>query len=123
VVILDIPELAQILDNLSDLQACVAALGQLVTEPQLDQEWYSLRQAARLKRGVEHRQGKDGNVREQESFLSTLRARPALQPAGGKPEGHVGGVAVWHRKTILEWLLQRDEDLMPQRTGKEAKAS
>ncbi len=115
---IELPELPQILAGLAGLQERLDAFAQLITDHRLDQEWYSLRQAARLKRGLERRQGKDG-VHEQESFLNTLRGRPALQPRGRKPDGRVGGVAVWHRKTILEWLLQRDEDLL-QQAGKEA---
>ncbi len=119
---IEIPELAQILAGLATLRERLDAFAQLINSRQLDQEWYSLRQAARLKRGLERRQDENGNIREQESFLSTLRGRPSLQPGGGKPDGRVGGVAVWHRKTILEWLLQRDEDLL-QQAGKEVRAS
>ncbi len=108
---IDLPELAQILAGLATLQERLDAFAQLVSNRQLDQEWWTLRQAARLKRGLERRQDENGNIREQDSFLNTLRARRALQPRGGKPDGHVGGVAVWHRKTIMEWLQQRDEDL------------
>ncbi len=119
---IEIPELAQILAGQAALQERLDAFGQLVTSRQLDQEWYTLRQAARLKRGIERRPDKDGNIQEQDSFLNTLRGRPSLQPGGGKSDGRVGGVAVWHRKTILEWLLQRDEDLL-QQAGKEVQAS
>jgi hypothetical protein len=75
----------------------------------LTQEWYTLRQAARLKRGVEIRpSSKTGEPKTFESFYHTLRHRPELQPAGGIPDGEVGGVFVWHRDTVQRWLNQLD---------------
>ncbi len=73
----EIPELAQVLAGLSGLQARLNAFGQLVTDHRLEQEWYTLRQAARLKRGIEHRQDDKGNARERSS--TGRRSRPLME--------------------------------------------
>ena len=72
----------------------------------LNQEWYTLRQAARLKRGVEVRNGPTF-----ESFYRTLCAKPWLRPEAGIPEAKIGGAAVWHRDTMRIWLNLSDEEL------------
>ena len=78
----------------------------------LNQEWYTLRQAARLKRGVELRRNrKNGEVEVLESFCHTLRVKYWLRPNGGTPEAKIGGAQVWHRDTILDWLRLTDAQL------------
>lgn len=94
--------LHDILDRLTALEA-----GQV-----LSQEWYTLRQAARLKRGIEtRRNNKTGQVQAFDSFFNTLKTRVRLQPGGGKPDGRQGGIPVWHRNTIVAWLRLTDEQL------------
>jgi hypothetical protein len=34
-----------------------------------------------------------------------------LQPKRGEPDGKIGGRKVWSRKTILDWILQLDNEL------------
>lgn len=72
----------------------------------LNQEWYTLRQAARLKRGVEVRNGQTF-----ESFYHTLCAKPWLRPGAGVPDARIGGAAVWHRDTVRLWLNLSDEEM------------
>jgi hypothetical protein len=69
-------------------------------------QWYTLRQAAKLKRGVEVRDG-----RAFESFYRTLCAKPWLRPAAGVPDARIGGAAVWHRDTVRIWLKLTDDEL------------
>ena len=89
-------QLEGIQQQLNDLYAC-----QLLAS-----EWFTLRQAARLKRGVEIRKGQTF-----ESFYRTLCARPWLRPAAGIPDAKIGGAAVWHRDTIRIWLRITDGEL------------
>lgn len=102
----DIQRLEAILHDILDRLAALEA-GQV-----LSQEWYTLRQAARLKRGIEvRRSSKTGQVQTFDSFFNTLKTRDYLQPGGGNPDGHQGGVPVWHRNTIMAWLRLTDEQL------------
>lgn len=95
------------------IQVCLTALE---ADQGLTQEWYTLRQAARLKRGIEQRKNrKTGEIQAFDSFYHTLRSNPRLQPREGVPDGHQGGIAVWHRDTIQSWLKLRDEDLIKAR--------
>jgi hypothetical protein len=99
----DVPILAEICSRLGHIEARIA---QLEEGTVLAQEWYTLRQAAAFKRGVEHREGEIFD-----SFYRTLCAKPWLRPAGGTPDAKVGGAQVWHRDTIRAWLQLTDEDL------------
>lgn len=102
----DIARLELLLTAMSERLQAMEAPGELAAE------WYTLRQAARLKRGTEIRRSrKTGEIQTFESFYRTLCARPRLQPHGGVPEAHVGGVAVWHRDTVRMWLRLTDEEL------------
>jgi len=108
-VTVEIPILAEICARLGHIEA---RLSELEAGASLSQEWYTLRQAARLKRGIElRRNNKTGEIQPFDSFLSTLRSNPHLQPRNGVPDGHQGGVVVWHRLSVQEWLRLRDEDL------------
>ncbi len=90
----------------------------------LTQEWYTLRQAARLKRGVEIRpSSKTDEYKTFDSFYHTLRYRTELQPNEGIPEGEVGGVSVWHRDTIQRWLNKLDSELVPEEKERERRRS
>jgi len=109
----DVPILAEICARLGYIEA---RLSDLEAGASLAQEWYTLRQAARLKRGIERRKNKKtGKTQSFDSFYHTLRSNPNLQPRNGIPDGHQGGVAVWHRLSIQEWLRLRDEDLKKRR--------
>jgi len=78
----------------------------------LNQEWYTLRQAARLKRGVEIRLNhKNGELETFDSFYRTLNVKYWLRPNGGIPDAKIGGAKVWHRDTIAAWLRLTDEQL------------
>ena len=93
-------------DLLLDIKSRLIALE---ADQRLTQEWYTLRQAARLKRGTELRRNrKSGQYEIYESFYRTLKFRSELQPNRGIPDGKQGGVMVWHRDTILSWLKQQD---------------
>jgi len=105
----EVPILAEICARLGHIEA---RLAQLEAGAVLTQEWYTLRQAARLKRGIELRRNhKTGEIQSFDSFFNTLKTKYRLQPNEGTPDGHQGGVPVWHRNTIREWLQLRDEDL------------
>jgi len=106
----DVPVLAEICVQLGKIEA---RLTQLEAGVVLTQEWYTLRQAARLKRGIELRRNqKTGDIQPFDSFFNTLKTKDHLQPNAGNPDGHQGGVPVWHRDTIQAWLQLRDEDLI-----------
>jgi hypothetical protein len=96
----DIRRLEEILNAIQD------RLEVLEAAQRLAQEWYTLRQAAALKRGVEHRAGETFD-----SFYRTLCAKPWLRPSGGTPDAKVGGAQVWHRDAVQIWLQLTDEDL------------
>jgi hypothetical protein len=105
----DVPILVEICARLGHIEA---RLSQLEADVSLSQEWYTLRQAARLKRGTEFRiNPKTEEIQAFDSFYHTLRSNPGLRPGKGVPDGHQGGRPVWHRDTIREWLLLTDADL------------
>lgn len=59
-------------------------------------EWSSLRMAWELKQGCAY---------------ETMRTRRRLQPMGGRYDAYLGGVGVFSRETIVEWLTITDGDL------------
>ena len=86
--ILDAPELVRIEAKLDAI---------LATEklPEIP-EWTSIRMASVIKGGC---------------ALNTLLARRYLQPNAGRYDAYVGGVGVFSRTTIIEWLAVTDADL------------
>jgi hypothetical protein len=95
---------------LTEICAQLGYVGTRLSQPEagasLIQEWYTLRRAVRLKRGVEVRSGPTF-----ESFYRTLCAKPHLRPAARIPDARIGGAAVWHRDTIRIWLKLTDKEL------------
>jgi hypothetical protein len=86
---IEIPELIRIeakLDALLDIEAHRAEVP----------AWSSLKKAWMLKGGCAY---------------ETMRTRRYLQPNGGKVESYIGGVGVFSRETILEWLEVTDDKL------------
>lgn len=63
--------------------------------PRIEQEWYDLATACRIK-GVN---------------LKTAQNQRWLQPRNGEPDAVVGRRNRWHRSTILSWLVKTDEDM------------
>jgi len=43
--------------------------------------------------------------------LVTVRQKPDLQPNVGVAEAKVGGRRVWHRDTVLQWILITDAEI------------
>jgi len=84
-----IPEIAELKEEIRELR------GLLTDGVRLDQEWYDLESACRLK-GVNK---------------NTLYAKPKYQPRYGKADALVCGKKRWHRETIRQWLGQTDEDI------------
>lgn len=103
----DIQRLEELLHNIKG-RLCALEADQGFT-----QEWYTLRQAARLKRGVELRPNrKNGEMEAFESFYRTLCVKHWLRSNSGIPDAKIGGeVQVWHRDTILSWLRLTDEQM------------
>lgn len=82
--------------ELDDLRAEVRSLRELLTDGiQLDQQWYDLQDACRLK-GVNK---------------NTLYSKPKYQPNRGLADAIVCGRKRWSRDTIRLWLTQTDADL------------
>lgn len=82
---LSIPELTSISEKIDMLIS-----GAIPTE----RSWYNLRQAWELKGGCAY---------------ETMRQKRWLQPKGGRVDAYVGGVGVYKRETIVEWLSVTDE--------------
>ena len=61
-----------------------------------EKTWYGLREAAE-KKGVRYR---------------TLQNRKILCPNGGTEDAIITGRKMWNWKTIEEWLLATDEELL-----------
>lgn len=61
----------------------------------LSQDWYSLREACKLK-GVNY---------------NTIKKHPELQPNKGKNRKKVGCIYKWCKADILKWLSQTDDDV------------
>jgi len=79
-----------------DLKKSIEELKSLFSESiLLDQEWYDLEQACKLK-GVNK---------------NTLYAKPKYQPGYGKEDGRVCGKKRWRRTTIQKWLKETDADI------------
>ena len=85
---LDLPELARIEGK---LDAIICGTSKVIIP-----EWCSLKKAWELKQGCAYK---------------TMRSRRYLQPKGGFYDAYVGGVGVYSRKTIEEWLLVDDSQL------------
>ena len=82
--------------EIAELQKSIDELKELFTDAvRLDQEWYDLESACRLK-GVNK---------------NTLYSKPKYQPNYGKADAIVCGKKRWNKSTIMEWLKQTDEDI------------
>ncbi len=86
---LSIPEITELKQQIQELKELIS------DSVRLDQEWYDLEQACRLK-GVNK---------------STLYAKPKYQPSFGKADALVCGKKRWNRSTIQEWLKMTDSDI------------
>jgi hypothetical protein len=78
--------------DLPELDRIEAKLDKLLSEDTSRNsipEWSSLKTAWSAKGGCAY---------------ETMRSQRRLQPMGGKPDAYIGGVAVYSKETILEWL-------------------
>jgi hypothetical protein len=60
-----------------------------------NQEWFTLAECCKLK-----------NLN-----IKTAYNRKVLKPNFGRPEGHIGGVQMWRRATLIKWLGLTDDDI------------
>lgn len=93
---MEIPEFAEIMNEIKELRSELTAILEKTNTAELSQEWYNDEQCWRLKGGM---------------ALNTFRNNRYYQVKGGVPDAKVGGRKVWSRESVIEWLKLTDDQM------------
>jgi hypothetical protein len=102
---MDLPELAEVSTAMESVRLEIAELRAIVRPIHV---WWTRRQMAAAKRGIEKRLTAVG-LKEFESFYNSIRHQADFWPP--EPPKDVGGVMCYHESVVSKWLQMDDAEL------------